>query len=279
MSMAVLYVILSKKGRNTMANASRKNHPHPKGGVTPEEPEQTEMSRVAFLFDLDGTLVDSVYPHVLAWSEALEKAGIELSIWRIHRRIGMSGGLFVNALLRETGHQVTHEEAARLQQLHAEAYRRLARPVRPLPGARELLASLTRSHVPWAIATSGRMATAASALETLGIPPGVPVVTRDQVEYAKPDPDLFVTAAQRLNVPIETSVVVGDSVWDLLAARRAHALGVGLLSGGYGQDELERAGAYRVYDDPADLLRHIDEVGVRNPELSSLGPLAPSHWR
>jgi HAD superfamily hydrolase (TIGR01509 family) len=279
MSTAELYVILSKKGRNTMANASRKNQPHPKGGVTTEEPEQTELSRVAFLFDLDGTLVDSVYPHVLAWSEALEKAGIELSIWRIHRRIGMSGGLFVNALLRETGHQVTREEADRLQQLHAEAYRRLARPVRPLPGARELLASLTRSHVPWAIATSGRMATAASALETLGIPAGVPVVTRDQVEYAKPDPDLFVTAAQRLNVPIETSVVVGDSVWDLLAARRAHALGVGLLSGGYGQDELERAGAYRVYDDPADLLRHIDEVGVRNPELSSLGPLAPSHWR
>ena len=103
-------------------------------------------SRVAFLFDLDGTLVDSVYPHVLAWSEALEKAGIELSIWRIHRRIGMSGGLFVNALLRETGHQVTPEEAARLQQLHAEAYRRLAPPVRPLPGARELLASLTRSQ-------------------------------------------------------------------------------------------------------------------------------------
>jgi len=250
-----------------MANTPRKNQPQPKGGGTWEGPEQTEPSRVAFLFDLDGTLVDSVYPHVLAWNEALEKAGIELSIWRIHRRIGMSGGLFVNALLRETGHQVTQEEAARLQQLHAEAYRRLSLPVRPLPGARELLASLTRSHVPWAIATSGRMATAAPALETLGIPPGVPVVTRDQVEYAKPDPDLFVTAAQRLNVPIETSVVVGDSVWDLLAARRAHALGVGLLSGGYGQDELERAGAYRVYDDPADLLRHIDEVGVRNPEL------------
>jgi len=247
-----------------VANTSRKSQPHSKGGVAPEEPEQTERSRVAFLFDLDGTLVDSVYQHVLAWSDALEKAGIELSVWRIHRRIGMSGGLFVNALLRETGHQFTQEEATRLQQLHAEAYRRLSLPVRPLPGARELLASLTRSRVPWAIATSGRMATAAPALDTLGIPPGVPVVTRDQVEYAKPDPDLFVTAAQRLNVPIETSVVVGDSVWDLLAARRAHALGVGLLSGGYGQDELERAGAYRVYDDPADLLRHIDEVGVRS---------------
>src|SRR5436190_20310037 len=97
----------------------------------------------------------------------------------------------------------------------------------------------------------------------LGIPAGVPIVTRDQVEHAKPDPDLFLAAAQRLGVPITASVVVGDSVWDLLAARRARALGVGLLSGGYGQDELERAGSYRVYQDPADLLRHLDEVGVR----------------
>jgi phosphoglycolate phosphatase-like HAD superfamily hydrolase len=91
----------------------------------------------------------------------------------------------------------------------------------------------------------------------------VPVVTRDQVRHAKPDPDLFLAAAERLGVPITGSFVVGDSVWDLLAARRAGALGIGVLSGGYGQDELERAGAYRVYEDPKDLLRHLDEVGVR----------------
>jgi phosphoglycolate phosphatase-like HAD superfamily hydrolase len=88
-------------------------------------------------------------------------------------------------------------------------------------------------------------------------------VTRDQVRYAKPDPDLFLAAADRLNVPIERCVVVGDSIWDLLAAQRARALGVGLLSGGYGEEELERAGAYRVYEDPRDLLVHLDEVGVR----------------
>jgi len=88
---------------------------------------------------LDGTLIDSVYQHVLAWREALEKAGIELSVWRIHRRIGMSGGLFVNALLRETGHQLTKQEAVQLQRLHADAYARLVTQVRPLPGARELL--------------------------------------------------------------------------------------------------------------------------------------------
>jgi phosphoglycolate phosphatase-like HAD superfamily hydrolase len=88
-------------------------------------------------------------------------------------------------------------------------------------------------------------------------------VTRDEVERAKPDPDLFLAASERLGVDISNSIVVGDSIWDLLAARRARALGVGLLSGGYGTDELERAGAYRVYEDPADLLRHLDEVGVR----------------
>jgi HAD superfamily hydrolase (TIGR01509 family) len=217
----------------------------------------------AFLFDLDGTLVDSVYQHVLAWREALEDTGIELSVWRIHRRIGMSGGLLVNALLRETGHEVTAEEAARLQRRHAEAYRRQVGQVRPLPGTRELLASLTELGVPWAIATSGRRESAGPALALLDLPAGVPVVTRDQVAHAKPDPDLFVEAAARLGVAVGDSVVVGDSVWDLLAARRARALGVGLLSGGYGQDELERGGAYRVYADPADLLRHLDEVGVR----------------
>src|SRR5262249_35452083 len=100
-------------------------------------------------------------------------------------------------------------------------------------------------------------------LEALGVGPGVPVVTRDQVAYAKPDPDLFLEAARQLGVPAGSAFVVGDSVWDLLAARRARALGVGLLSGGYGQDELERAGACRVYQGPADLLRHLEEVGVR----------------
>ena len=220
-------------------------------------------SSTAFLFDLDGTLVDSVYQHVLAWREALEVAGIELAVWRIHRQIGMSGGLFVNALLRETGHQVTAEEAARLQRLHAEAYASQVKQVRPLPGARELLSYLTQAAVPWAIATSGRMESARPILDLLDIHPDVPVITRDQVEHAKPDPDLFLAAAARLGVAISDAVVVGDSVWDLLAARRARALGVGLLSGGYGQNELERAGAYRVYQDPADLLRHLDEVGVR----------------
>jgi HAD superfamily hydrolase (TIGR01509 family) len=220
----------------------------------------------AFLFDLDGTLVDSVYQHVLAWREALEGTGIHLAAWRIHRRIGMSGGLLINALLRETGHRITAEEAAQIQQIHTEAYARQMAQVRPLPGALELLAYLSKNRVPWAIATSSRLENARPTLQVLGVSADAAVITRDQVSHAKPDPDLFLAAAARLGVEISDSVVVGDSVWDLLAARRARALGVGLLSGGYGQDELEQAGAYRVYDDPADLLRHLDEVGVRTTE-------------
>ena len=221
------------------------------------------MAAPAFLFDLDGTLVDSVYQHVLAWRDALEAAGIELSVWRIHRRIGMSGGLFLDALLRETGRQMSADETARVQRVHAESFARQVSHVRPLPGARELLQTLSAGGVTWAIATSGRMDSARPMLEMLAVPAGVPIVTRDMVAHAKPDPDLFLAAAERLGVPATTALVVGDSVWDLLAARRAGSLGIGLLSGGYGQDELERAGAYRVYQDPADVLRHLDEVGVR----------------
>jgi HAD superfamily hydrolase (TIGR01509 family) len=217
----------------------------------------------AFLFDLDGTLVDSVYEHVLAWRDALDHLGIDLSVWRIHRKVGMSGGLFANALLRETGREVTREQAAELRRLHAVAYAEHVKDVRPLPGARELLTYLTDVGVPWAIATSGYRESAGPALEMLEIPAGVPLITRDLVEHAKPDPDLFLAAADALGMSAENCVVVGDSVWDLLAARRARALGIGLLSGGYGLEELERAGAYRVYDDPADLRRHLDEVGVR----------------
>ena len=225
------------------------------------------MSRtngVSFLFDLDGTLVDSVYQHVLAWQQALHAAGIELSVWRIHRRIGMSGGLFTEMLLREVKAEITPDLLETLQRHHTEAYASLVQWVRPLPGAKELLAYLTRARIPWAIATSGRMSSAKYNLQALGVDPAQAVViTRDDVRHAKPDPDLFLAAAERLGVDIHSAAIVGDSIWDILAARRAHGLGVGLLSGGYGQDELERSGAIRVYEDPADLLRHIDEVGGR----------------
>jgi HAD superfamily hydrolase (TIGR01549 family) len=229
-----------------------------------EENVMAARHQTSFLFDLDGTLVDSVYQHVLAWREALDQEGIELSVWRIHRKIGMSGGLFTNMLLRETGLDIDPARIERLRRLHAEAFNTQSCRVRPLPGARELLAYLTRTGIPWGIATSGRMESAGRVLKSLELDlAGIPVITRDVVERAKPDPDLFLAAADALKVDITAACVVGDSIWDMLAARRAGALGVGLLSGGYGRDELERSSAYRVYEDPADLLRHIDEVGGR----------------
>src|SRR5258708_10764186 len=146
--------------------------------------------RSAFLFDLDGTLVDSVYQHVLAWREALEAERIEVSVWRIHRKIGMSGGLFSNRLLRETGVQIDPRRADRLRRLHADAYNRHSAQIRPLPGARELLKYLTDARIPCAIATSGRMETARPTLDALAIDlGGVPVITRHHVTYGKSDPD------------------------------------------------------------------------------------------
>jgi HAD superfamily hydrolase (TIGR01509 family) len=169
-----------------------------------------------------------------------------------------------NVLSREANVELDGARIDRLRKLHAAAYQKLIPGIRPLPGARALLSALTDAGVPWAIATSGRMEVARPMLDLLGVDPSrVPVVTRDQVQYAKPDPDLFLAAAERLGIPIETASVVGDSVWDMLAAQRARALGIGLLSGGYGLEELERAGAYRVYEDPSDLLNHLDEVGGR----------------
>ena len=225
--------------------------------------EPARRNRLAFLFDLDGTLVDSVYQHVIAWRDALEGVGINLPVWKIHRRIGMSGGLFVNALARELDTELDREVIAALPGLHADAFVRRFDSVRPLPGAAELLATLSEHEVRWAIATSGPERYARLSLDLLGVPAQTPLVTRDQVRYAKPDPDLFLAAAARIGADISDSVVVGDSVWDLLAARRARALGIGLLSGGYGREELVYSGAYRVYDDPRDLLDHLDEVGVR----------------
>jgi HAD superfamily hydrolase (TIGR01509 family) len=220
---------------------------------------------VAFLFDLDGTLMDSVYQHVLSWADALDAEGIEVPIWRIHRRIGMSGGLFSRALMRESGLELDETRRDRLSRLHADAFMARLGTIRPLPGAEALLTQLSTSGIAWAIATSGRAETALPMIETLGQPMDrMIVVTRDQVRYAKPNPDLFIEAARRLHRPSSACFVVGDSIWDMLAAQRAGSLGVGLLSGGYGDDELVRAGAFRVFAEPADLHAGLFELGIRS---------------
>src|SRR5262249_1758972 len=150
----------------------------PRRSITVTAVGARKTDRPALLFDLDGTLVDSVYQHVLAWRDALQTAGIDLSIWRIHRRIGMSGGLFLRALARGTGRELSPAEADRLRILHDEGYERRIGEVRPLPGAQTLLDTLTEAGVPWAIATSGADAPTRASLALFRIPPEVPVITR-----------------------------------------------------------------------------------------------------
>jgi HAD superfamily hydrolase (TIGR01509 family) len=218
----------------------------------------------ALIFDLDGTLVDTVYAHVFAWQRALAERELSIDGWRIHRRIGMSGGLFARALARELGRDLTDDEAEQIQARHGELFRELlpAGSRRPLPGAVDLLAELRDRGITHGIATSGRRPEIDASLEALEVPAGTVVVERGDVRRAKPEPDLFNECARRLDAPAEDCYVVGDAVWDLLAARRARMLSVGLLSGGYGSDELERAGAFRVYRDAAELRISLDELGV-----------------
>lgn len=216
----------------------------------------------ALIFDLDGTLVDTVYAHVFAWQRAFAEAGLPIDGWRIHRRIGMSGGLFARAAAREVGRPLSGPETDALQHRHGELFRELLAERRPLPGAVALLRELRELGVPHGIATSGRRPEIDASLASLGVGPETVVVERGDVNRAKPEPDLFLACQEQLHVGAEECYVVGDAVWDLLAAQRARMLSVGLLSGGYGEDELTRAGAFRVYRDAEELRGSLDELGV-----------------
>jgi len=221
-----------------------------------------EENLKAFIFDLDGTLVDTVYAHIFAWQKALVEAGMAIEGWRIHRKIGMSGGLFTRAVARELGREISPAEEESLQRRHGEIFIELLPERRPLPGAVDLIRFLYSNKILFGIATSGRRPEVNASLEVLGIRDETVIVERSAVARAKPEPDLFLVCQQRLGVEVNECYVVGDAVWDLLAARRAGMLSIGLLSGGYGEDELSQAGAFRVYRDPAELLRSLDELGI-----------------
>lgn len=216
----------------------------------------------ALIFDLDGTLIDTVYAHVFAWQRALAEAGLPVDGWRIHRRIGMSGGLLARQLGRELGRDVGEAEGKALQARHGELFRELLPERKPLPGAVELMRFLQDAKLKFGIATSGRRPEIDASLDALGIAHDVPIVQRSDVARAKPEPDLFFACQRKLGVEPRDCYVIGDAVWDLLAARRAGMLSIGLLTGGYGEDELSKAGAYRVYRDAAELHRSLDELGV-----------------
>jgi HAD superfamily hydrolase (TIGR01509 family) len=215
----------------------------------------------ALIFDLDGTLIDTVYAHVFAWQRALAEEGMPIDGWRIHRRIGMSGGLFARAVAREVGRELSAKETEAIQLRHGAIFRELLPERRPLPGARELLNDLRGRGIVHGIATSGRRPEIDLSLAVLGVGDETVVIDRGDVARAKPEPDLFLACQAALGVEARDCYVVGDAVWDLLAARRAGMLSVGLLSGGYGSDELLDAGAFRVYDDAAELHESLDELG------------------
>ncbi len=223
----------------------------------------TDVPRPAMLFDLDGTLVDSVYEHVRAWHETFREFRLDIPSWKIHRRIGMSGAFFLPKLLREVGHSATRSTIDKLEEKRANYFEKEIKNIRVLPGAPQLLRHLSKIGLPWAIGTSGERAQTKKLIRDLNIPESVPVVTGDDVKNAKPAPDIFLFAAEKLGVSISDAIVVGDSPWDLLAGRRMKALGVGLLCGGYAKEELERAGAHVVYDNPGELLENLGDLGIR----------------
>jgi HAD superfamily hydrolase (TIGR01509 family) len=182
--------------------------------------------------------------------------------WRIHRRIGTSGRLIIRAAERELGCNIGPPEAEALQRRHGELFAQLLPDRRPLPGAVELLRFLRSNKISYGIATSAHRPEINASLDALEIDDEAIVIEGGGVLRAKPEPDFFLACQQRLGIRVEDCYVVGDAVWDLLAARRAGMLGIGLLSGGYGEDELSRAGAFRVYCDPLELHHSLDELGI-----------------
>lgn len=214
------------------------------------------------LFDLDGTLVDTVYEHVVAWSLALRENGVSIPSWKIHRRIGMSGKSLAKQLLREPEVRRRRIDIDKAESRHDAIFLKSSRDPRVLPGAQDLLDHLSRNEVAWAIATTGNKKQTDRLLSNLRLRKNAVVVTGDDVAQAKPAPDIFLSAAKKLGARLEDCVVVGDAIWDMIAAGRRRALSIGLLSGGYSKQELEEAGAFRVYADPADMLLHIEDLGI-----------------
>jgi HAD superfamily hydrolase (TIGR01509 family) len=216
----------------------------------------------ALIFDLDGTLVDTVYAHVLAWQRSLGEAGVAVDGYRLHRHVGSSGTLIVRYAQRETGRQLSAEQAQTVHRRHSELFRQIVPRPRPLPGAVEVFRALRDARIPHAIATASYRPLIDASLDAVAVAPDAVVVEGMGELQGKPEPDLFLASKTRLGVQAEDCIVVGDAVWDHVAARRAGMLSVGVLTGGYGEEELYHAGAFRVYRTIADLLQNLDELGI-----------------
>jgi HAD superfamily hydrolase (TIGR01509 family) len=221
-----------------------------------------DLKTPGIIFDLDGTLVDSVYQHVIAWHDALRAARLTVSQWRIHRAIGMSGNLFLPKLLRDENFRHSTSLIDKLEAAHKKHFDRLIGRIDALPGASELLRLLQKHSIPFAIATSGGASQTKRLLARVPNLPDCPLVTADDVEAAKPAPDVFQVAAQKLARDPGDCFIVGDSVWDVLACRRMKAAAVALRTGGFDAQELQASGAYRVYADPRELSESLEQLGL-----------------
>jgi HAD superfamily hydrolase (TIGR01509 family) len=213
----------------------------------------------AVLFDIDGTLVDSNYLHIHAWRRAFHDAGISVESWRIHRAIGMDGSRLLSAFSGGA------DDAAQQQasELHSKYYAELSPLLSLLPGARELLDRVAARGLQVVLATSAPEAELAALWPLLDSEDLVSAVTSSEdVDVAKPEPDIVALALERAGVPPSRAVFVGDSVWDAETAARAGVISVGVLSGGLSRHELEAAGAAMVFDNPRDLCEHIDTTPI-----------------
>jgi HAD superfamily hydrolase (TIGR01509 family) len=210
----------------------------------------------AILFDIDGTLVDSNYAHVAAWTGALERLGHPVDSWRIHRSIGMDSAMLLDELLGGSVEELSDEAKA----LHAELYGASAGSLRPFEHARELVATVAVHGQKAVLATSAPESELSLMRGVLDIEDDVAAITSSEdVDVAKPAPDIVQVALAKAGVAPTDAVFVGDSVWDVRAALQAGVPCVGLKSGGTGRLELLEAGAIAVYDDAADLLAQYDD--------------------
>jgi HAD superfamily hydrolase (TIGR01509 family) len=208
----------------------------------------------AVLLDIDGTLVDSNFLHVHAWVQAFDEAGHPVDAWRVHRRIGMGSGRLIGELLGDDADRLTEQ----VKDGHTERYAALTGLLRPFDGARELVRALAGRGAAVVLSTSAAPEEVERLRAVLQVDDVVEITGAEDVEEAKPEPDLVQAALDRAGVPAGRAVFVGDSVWDVEAAARAGVPCVGLLSGGTSEAELREAGAVAVYADAAALLADLD---------------------
>jgi len=219
----------------------------------------------ALLFDLDGTLVDSAYQHVAAWTKAFRDMGLRIPVVDIHRRVGMNGGLFLKALDRSFELGLSRTQRNALERAHAAAFADVAEEVILIAGADRISKELEHAGIRMAVVTSASRDDVQSFLDRLDLAPSTICITRESEPRSKPASDQLHRAFEQLRVDPHDAAMVGDSTWDMLASRTAGSLAIGVLSGGYSRDELTASGAFRVYRDVAELLKHREEIGIESP--------------